>query len=1410
MEGGVALATLIQGWVAPAPGGPTTLSRKHKAGRPGRRLLLLPAGLFLLLAALAFLGQAQAATSVPAGTLSTTTWNFAGSPYTLEGKITVPDGATLRIEPGVVVQAPGGASIEVYGSLVIVGAPSSRVELRLAPPATLWAGVKVLGAGSARIENATIEHTGTGLFVRTSGQVTLSDVDILDSNSDGVSISGDTGGVSLTNVRIQKAGTAVRAENGNVKFVGDRLNISGAFDCISVRAATNVSLRYSTVSSCQHDGVYVQLSNNVSIESTAFTNWSQAAVAAQSSSRVTVGYSTFNASEPAFAVFLSGTRDSIVRWNTITMKEWPSDHLFLQESVGIELLNPSGRNQVRGNNITLFAKGIVVSGAGTSQWLDFNTVGPGSSTGVSLVNSANQTLTGNAINGRGVALWVTSTSLTAFLHYRQTMAGNTANGRGIEWLMDLSRTTVNAAPLAILAIVDSNNVTVENATFDSGNPSLLIERSQDIVVRNSTATSTGESTGIGVLQSQRVLLENLVVSGGLRCMSFARGSDNHARGIQASGCFEAVLSEGTEANLLIERLNVTGSGRVDFYEGTNLTLADSTITGTFGTGLMNAKRIHLQPPAPQEPPPDPPQPPEPAEVFGRPQGVHILRVRMSGVDQGVVARDFDGLTIQELTVTQADVGVFADTVTNMIIENSTLNGRSYGLKARESTGLHIANSTFAGALMAGALCAPCYGFLFLGNTFTANTVGLNLPNGTGGLVTRNLFFFQQANANTATVLHQWDDGAVGNLWDDYLGLDADMNGIGDTPYPVPGGADQDRYPIARYADDVPPVANAGPDIDTFEDVPVLLTGYLSTDDVGIRTYLWSLVDGGANVTVPGYFTLYWFATPGTYTVTLTVIDYGGNRATDTLVVAVRDRTAPVANAGGSRTVDEDVVVTLDASGSTDNDPQFPAGALFTWYISDGTTTQAAHGRITTWTFVTPGLYDVRLVVADAVALTDQDAVKITVQDKTPPVVPALQVPLATEDAPFRVYGSAPTDNDPDWPKGELTWFELRRDGIQIGWTNASPGVFNVSEPGPLEAVFFVRDAAGNVAWASVNFTAADITPPSLALFGDRQCEAGTPVAFDISMASDNDPGFPAGAVVNWTFFVPSGRINLEGPTVSLEFPLLGDFQAVLRVKDAAKNQAEQSFTVRCADTRPPTVSVEGPMSVEVGELATFRANASDVSQLSETTWQVTGLAGVRQGTVLAYRFFVTGSYQVSAFVEDFYGHQGNASLLVVVVDTRPPSMLLELIPVAHNGTVEVTVFQAFQVAYRGTDNSGPVEVGWTWGDGTTSTGPAAAHNWSEPGNYTVMVRVADALGNSNTTTFVVRVAGAGGLPVPPPPDGGGANPQPTQGGLSGLAVAIMVVAGVAGGAAIGFRLGRGKHKPEHWSAVEEKAPPKGR
>ena len=70
---------------------------------------------------------------------------------------------------------------------------------------------------------------------------------------------------------------------------------------------------------------------------------------------------------------------------------------------------------------------------------------------------------------------------------------------------------------------------------------------------------------------------------------------------------------------------------------------------------------------------------------------------------------------------------------------------------------------------------------------------------------------------------------------------------------------------------------------------------------------------------------------------------------------------------------------------------------------------------------------------------------------------------------------------------------------------------------------------------------------------------------------------------------------------------------------------------------------------------------------------------------------------------------------------------------------------------------------WSFGDGTTGTGPSVAHTYSRAGNFTVTLTVTDRGGNVANTTQTVQVLGSNGQPAPPPSStgsGGGSGSGP--------------------------------------------------
>jgi len=139
-----------------------------------------------------------------------------------------------------------------------------------------------------------------------------------------------------------------------------------------------------------------------------------------------------------------------------------------------------------------------------------------------------------------------------------------------------------------------------------------------------------------------------------------------------------------------------------------------------------------------------------AATFG--EGIRILNSQFNNIINNNLLDNDKGIRIED------------NSNYNMILQNVIENNFDYGAFV-------IANSR------------DSLGNFFYHNTFN-NTAYNAYDNGTGTL---------------------WDNGVIGNFWSDYGGVDANNDGIGDTPYPVDGEAgSMDNYPIV---DNTAPIIN---------------------------------------------------------------------------------------------------------------------------------------------------------------------------------------------------------------------------------------------------------------------------------------------------------------------------------------------------------------------------------------------------------------------------------------------------------------------------------------------------------------------------------------------------------------------------------------------------------------------------
>ena len=108
------------------------------------------------------------------------------------------------------------------------------------------------------------------------------------------------------------------------------------------------------------------------------------------------------------------------------------------------------------------------------------------------------------------------------------------------------------------------------------------------------------------------------------------------------------------------------------------------------------------------------------------------------------------------------------------------------------------------------------------NTFEYNNIGIYLSSSDTNIIKNNyiqnnnangVFVTSTSDGNTFYLNHfsenpqsnardlgtnNWNYNNQGNYWDDYTGVDDDGDGIGDTPYDIPGGDNQDLYPLGLF------------------------------------------------------------------------------------------------------------------------------------------------------------------------------------------------------------------------------------------------------------------------------------------------------------------------------------------------------------------------------------------------------------------------------------------------------------------------------------------------------------------------------------------------------------------------------------------------------------------------------------
>ena len=218
--------------------------------------------------------------------------------------------------------------------------------------------------------------------------------------------------------------------------------------------------------------------------------------------------------------------------------------------------------------------------------------------------------------------------------------------------------------------------------------------------------------------------------------------------------------------------------------------------------------------------------------------------------------------------------------------------------------------------------------------------------------------------------------------------------------------------------EAPNVASAIADASANEDsaYSLVVTSNFADADGDTMTYSATGLPSSGNIAMSSSGTL--SGTPlqtdvDDHTITVTATD-GSLSVTDTFILTIANvNDDPSASAGSDQTPTEGATVTLDASGSSDEDGK---SMTYAWTQDSGTTMSLSDTTSATPSFSAPeATANYALVfivtVSDGVGGSDTDSVTITVQaDNDDPSITSSGVLSATEDA---AYSSTVTTSDPE-------------------------------------------------------------------------------------------------------------------------------------------------------------------------------------------------------------------------------------------------------------------------------------------------------------------------------------------------------------------------------------------------------------
>ncbi len=441
-----------------------------------------------------------------------------------------------------------------------------------------------------------------------------------------------------------------------------------------------------------------------------------------------------------------------------------------------------------------------------------------------------------------------------------------------------------------------------------------------------------------------------------------------------------------------------------------------------------------------------------------------------------------------------------------------------------------------------------------------------------------------------------------------------------------------------------PVADAGGPYTAPRQVEIMFDGSQSSDpDNDSLSYVWDFGDGQFG---NGVQSLHAFANLRSYTVKLSVNDGRDGESISTTTVQIINR-APTAEAGGTYYGKPGLLVSFDASASTDPDGD---AVTFVWDFGDGSAPFSG-GPIASHVYGETGNYQVGIEVTDAFGGVDLDTALAIITNNLPPSVDlgpselnlagicgdsvaVLLKLIQAEDADGSIVSF-------DWDFGDNSAHSNSDSSLTHYFP--APGIYTVR--------LNVTDDQGATAMDTLRVSLVANLPPLAEFFASSDTIlVNTEASFDASSSSDTD-----GRIVSFEWVFGDGTVlTTVQSTVSHLYETIGSFTVTLAVADSCGKadtttqvvHVMQSVEVSDREIQPAifalTQNVPNPISLSTGHAAYTRI-AFNLPYATEVQLKIFNLFGQEVRTLVRGQH-LPGGYTATWDLRDARGAPVSAGI----------------------------------------------------------------------------------------------------------------------------------------------------------------------